>query len=104
MKDYRRALRRHTRRTRYIRRLRLLLSYYDQLRLGEGRVLYKPSVANVLGTEYEKPFMLLRNTTRPCSCPICKNERYKRYKSDARCEILNDINDEGCCDRVPWIR
>ena len=39
------------------------------------------------GSEFDPPQNhFLKNTTRPCSCPICKQPRYQREPKHARTE------------------
>lgn len=61
-----------------VRRQKLVQKYITRLKLHTRCGLY----GNVNWTEvYNKPFTYCwKTTSTPCSCPLCKGERYDRNK------------------------
>lgn len=113
MKDYKRELRRHAGRMKYIRRLKRQITWWDYVlkdygmgyaeRMKPDNVLYMPKVAQIIGSEFEKHFHGWKNTSCPCSCSACSGDKYRRDRMSVRREILKQLEDEGCGDRVARI-
>ena len=111
MKDYKRALRRHYGKAKYLRRLNLQVRLWESVYAdwrnprSDCDRLYRPTVALVLGTVYERPFYKWKTCAAPCSCFMCSgHKKYKRDRNGSRRKILQIINDESCSDRIPRIR
>lgn len=94
----------------YIRRLRLQLTWWKTVKSEYGvrdyEVLYRPSPSQIIGTVFEKHFYQWKNNSNPCSCSLCRDEKYKRSKHGKNgymFEIKKIIEDEGCGDRFQGV-
>ncbi len=99
----------------YIRRLRKQIVWWKTVRSAYGwkamfdkdvEVIYMPRVHEILGTVFERPFYVWRNSSNPCSCSMCRDAKYKRNRSGRngyRFEIEKQLEDEGRSDRVARI-
>lgn len=96
----------------YIRRLHKQIVWWKTVKSAYGwntedvKVIYHPHVHEILGTVFERPFYVWRNSSNPCSCSMCRDEKYKRNRSGRngyRFEILKQMEDEGGGNRIPRI-
>ena len=104
MKDNKRALRRHVARMKYIRRLGKHLYWWSRVKV-QGKTLLRPTVTLVLGTDFERPFYVLRETSGACSCCDCKDRKYKRKHNEIRKKINEQLEEhESSRDRFPELQ
>ena len=89
----------------YFRRLHKQIVWwqrvYSSYNVRNADVIYQPKVHQIIGTAFEKPFYILRESSCPCSCSLCRESKYKRNRSGRGgyvFEIQKQIEDESSCN------